>query len=411
MGNPQKALLRPDEVVISEHFAIKIFGMDWRNTKDLLGQHVLFNNWRSLTLAGIVENPPANSHIQFDVLLSMSMEESESYFHWDNHNYHTYVLLSKDADISDLDKKFDNYFRRQFNYTFNNQLSLQPLFSLYLHSNFAYYSDWAKTGNILYIRIFIAVGIMVLLIAVFNFINLSTARATQRAREVGVRKVVGAGRHQLVTQFLSESFIITMIAVGLAFVLLQVVLPVLNDISGKSLRILLQLPYFLIGIVAFSIVVSLMSGLYPAFYISRFQPASVLKGLVGIRSGNFFRRSLVVCQFTFSIILISASIVIYKQLRYIQNRHLGFDHSQLLHVKMKNKILDKANLIKSELASQPGIESVAATSSNVVEINSSTFGISWEGQESNDKFEITQVNVDVDFVETAGMNLGPRLSA
>ena len=179
-GNPEKALLRSDEVVISESFAIKIFGTDWKGSKGLLGQSVLFNNGQPLTLAGVVKNPPANSHIQFDVLLSMNMEESESYFHWDNHNYHTYVLLSKDADFANLDKKFDPYFHKQFNYTFNNALSLQPLYNIYLHSSFAYKSDWAKTGNIFYIRIFLAVGIMVLLIAAFNFINLSTARASQK---------------------------------------------------------------------------------------------------------------------------------------------------------------------------------------------------------------------------------------
>jgi ABC-type antimicrobial peptide transport system permease subunit len=315
------------------------------------------------------------------------------------------VLLNKDANIANLNNKLDPYFQKQFDYAFNNKLSLQPLHKIYLHSNFAYKSDWAKTGNILYIRIFLAVGIMVLLIAAFNFINLSTARASQRAREVGVRKVLGARRTQLVVQFLSESLIITLLAVGVAFVLLQGVLSNLNDIADKSLRIPFEEPYFLFAILGFSITVSLMAGLYPAFYISGFDPAKVLKGLLSMRSDHFFRRSLVVCQFTFSIILISGSIVIYQQLNFIQDRALGFDQSHLLYIKMRNKILDKVQLFKSALENQTSIDRVAATSNNLVEIGSSTFGISWEGQEPEDKFELTQINVDVDFVETAGMSL------
>jgi putative ABC transport system permease protein len=404
-GNPDKVLQRPDEVVISEDVAEKIFGADWKNSKELLGHPVLYNNRQPLTLSGVVKNPPANSHIQFDVLLSMSMEEPQSYYHWDNHNYHTYALLNHDANTIDLDNKLDPYFLKQFSYSFQNTLSLQPLYDIYLHSNFAYLTDWGKTGNIVYIRIFLAVGIMVLLIAVFNFINLSTARASQRAKEVGVRKVVGAAQRQLIVQFLSESAIITFMAVAFAIVLTQLTLPVLNDITGKSLLLLTSDPLFFLGIIGFSVMVSLMAGLYPAFYISRFRPAKVLKGLFTGQSKDFFRQSLVVCQFTFSIILITGSIVVYKQLRYMQDRDLGFDRSHLLYVKMKNKVLDKARVIKSELENQGSIRHVAATSANLIEINNSTFGISWEGQEAGDKFEVTQLNVDDDFIETADMKI------
>ena len=404
-GNPNKVLLRPDEVVISEDVAKTIFGADWKNSKEMLGHPVLYNNRQPLTLSGVVKNPPANSHIQFDVLLSMSLEESQRYYHWDNHNYHTYALLNNDVNTLDLDNKLDPYFLKQFSYSFHNSLSLQPLYDIYLHSNFAYLTDWGKTGSIVYIRIFLAVGIMVLLIAVFNFINLSTARASQRAKEVGVRKVVGAARRQLIVQFLSESAIVTFMSVGFAIVLTQLTLPVLNDITGKSLRLLTSDLLFLLGIIAFSVMLSLMAGLYPAFYISNFRPAKVLKGLFTGQSKHFFRQSLVVCQFTFSTILVTGSIVVYEQLRYMQDRDLGFDQSQLLYVKMKNKVLDKAHVIKSELENQGSTRHVAATSANLVEINNSTFGISWEGQEAGDKFEITQLNVDDDFIETADMEL------
>ena len=244
---------------------------------------------------------------------------------------------------------------------------------IYLYSKFDFQTDWSKTSDVIYIQIFLAVGLIVLFIAIFNFINLSTARALSRAKEVGVRKVIGAIHKQLIAQFLSESLLITFLSVGLALIILQFFLPLLNDISGKSLYVPFNDPYFDLTIIGFTIAIGVMAGIYPAFYLSNFRPVKVLKGFFALHSGQLFRRTLVVGQFMFSVILIIGTIVIYKQLAFLQNKNLGFDKSQLLYVNVKNNELRaKALLLKSDLQQQTSIAGVAAASTNLVDVINST---------------------------------------
>ena len=404
LGNPKKVLLSPDEIVITENMAARIFGSDWRRSSNLLGQQIQLDNGRVLTLAGVAQNSPTNSHIQFDVLLSCHFDELNSPNHnWNSNYYLTYILLNPEADVMAFNEKLFNYLDK-YTSKENTTLSLQPLSDIYLHSVFVE-GNWCKTGSIIYVQIFLAMGSAVILIALFNFINLSTARAMSRAKEVGVRKVVGGLRKQLMTQFLSESFITTLLAVGLALLLVQLFLPVLNDISGKSLKVPLRDPSFEFVLLVFTLITGLLAGIYPAFYLSGFQPAKVLKGFFAVRSRLSFRQSLVVCQFTFSIILIIGTTVIYKQLIFLQHKSLGFDQSRLLYIPMVNELRTKASLMKTELANHTSIAGVATTSDNLINLRRGTTKFEWEGRQSGDGFLMTHLDIDSDFLSITGMTL------
>jgi putative ABC transport system permease protein len=406
LGDTGKILLDPGEIVITERMAARFFGKNWRYSDSLLGQSFRLNDEASFVLAGIAKDPPSNSHIQFDVLLSFEYEAQANArrLEWQNNNYQTYLLLNPRADAAAFSRDLHKYILR-FSPKSNVRLSLQPLRSIYLYSNFAFNTNWGKMSNILYTRIFLAVGIIVLLIAVFNFINLSTARAIQRAREVGVRKVIGAFRAQLVTQFLCESLLMSLLSVAIALLLLYLFLPVLNNISGKSLSIPFSSYFFILNILAFTIVIGIAAGIYPAFYLSRFRPVKVLKGVFNIGSGQLFRHTLVVSQFTLSIILIIGATVIYRQLAFMQNKDLGFDKSQLICLNLKNEVKEKAVLLKHDLQLQSSIASVTASSHNLIDVNNSTYGINWEGQDPDDSFTMSMMNVDPDFISTTGMKL------
>ena len=253
------------------------------------------------------------------------------------------------------------------------------------------------------------VGLIVLLIAVINFINLATARASQRAKEVGVRKSVGAQRSSLIAQFLGEAWLMTSVAMIAALLLAETLLPVFNDLATKSLRVPYKLPTFWLILLGLAIVVSLLTGLYPAFFLSSFKPVSVLKpGLSGTvynsRVSWTLRQSLVVGQFVLSITLAISTVVIYRQLTFLQSAKLGFDKSQLLYVKLKGDLRAKSLLLRNEVAKLPGVDQVSVATGNLVDINNSS-PIEWEGQPPKDKFLITQMNIDADFVKTTGMSM------
>ena len=416
-GNSQKALLGPDDVVITESIAAKVFGSEWQHSNTLLGQQILYNNERVLTLAGVIQDPPRNSHIQYDVLLSFRFDETNTrHYNWNSNNYHTYILVNPDADANALDTKLNKHLTKYSPET-TTTLSLQRLSDIYLFSKFDFHTDWSKTSDVVYIKVFLAVGLIVLFIAIFNFINLSTARAMSRAKEVGVRKVIGAVHKQLIAQFLSESLIMAFLSICLALIILQFFLPLLNNISGKSIYVPFHDVYFISAILGLTLVVGVMAGIYPAFYLSNFKPAKALKGFFTVKSGQVFRRTLVVGQFTFSVMLVIGTMVIYKQLIYLQNKNLGFDRSQLLYVNLKNDLREKASLFKADLEQQTNIAGVAATSTNLVDVMNSTGAIKWEGQEAEDNFLMTQINIDEDFLAAtrmelvAGRNFDPAITS
>lgn len=413
-GNPGTVFRGPNEVIFSEAMAARFFGADWPH-KNVLGQLVQLSTDQTLTLVGIARNPPIRSHIQFDVLIPFKwVEKNDSWnLKWNSNSYHTYVQLRPDRSGETTNsvafgEKIKNQLKR-YDGGNETQLFLQPLSAVYLHSKFAFETDFGKRSDIAYVRIFVAVGLIVLLIAIINFINLATARASGRAKEVGVRKTVGAQRLSLVGQFLSEALLMTGLAVVAALLLAEALLPLFNDIAGKALQIPYQLPLFWATLAGLTGVVSLLTGLYPAFFLSSFRPALVLKGVFNVKTGRSFRQSLVVGQFALSIAMAIGTVIIFRQLAFMQNTKLGFDKSQLLHVALKGELRAKAAQFKDRVAQLPGVARASVTTSNLIDIMSST-GVEWEGgpasrQGPKDEFLMTHINVDADFMATTGMSL------
>ncbi|MDJ1498681.1 ABC transporter permease [Cytophagaceae bacterium DM2B3-1] len=407
-GNSGTVLSNPDDIVITPRIAAQLFGSDWRQSDSLIGTMLTFPNGRTLTVAGVAAPPPTNSHIQFDALLSAQfdrLDTNSGNYTWDNNAYHTYILLNSQARTEPFAAKLYHYLDKFTSNTDPTTLSLQPLSDIYLHSDFDFQSDWSKTSNSIYIRIFLTTGSIVLLIALFNFVNLSTARAMKRAREVGVRKAIGAVKNQLVIQFMGEAIGTTFIAVGVALLLVQLFLPAVNDISGKLLQVPFQDTRFCLTLFVFTFLTGVLAGIYPALHLSDFQPVVVLKSFSATHSGKLLRQSIVVAQFSLSVVLMVSTIVIYKQLTFIQNKNLGFDKSQLLYVRLKNELRAKGALIKAELKKQASIAQVTTTSGNLVDLNTSTDSFQWEGQPAGDRLLITHMNIDPDFLATTGMTL------
>lgn len=406
IGSPKSVFNNPDEVVITEKSAEFFFGEDW-NKKDILGTALVLNSTDklSLKLVGVVKNMPTNSHIQADVFLPFKFVEKYDEWSqkWNSNNYHTYLKINNKTTLATFEKKIAGYLKKYETGT-ETVLGLQPLSTIYLESKFDFQTDWGKRSDIFYVYLFITVGLIVLLIAVFNFINLSTAHATQRVKEVGVRKTIGAGRGSLIYQFLLEASLVVVLAVVIALIITNQLLPVLNELSDKTLVIPIYTSGFWAILVFFSISITLLSGLYPAFVLSSYQPAKVLKGFFTINAGKYFRQSLVVGQFTLSIILIVSTFVIFRQLTFMQNKSLGFDKEHLLYVKLKGNLKQNAVIFKNEVAKIAGVESVSTTTNNLVNVANSS-NIEWEGQPPKDEFSITQMNIDPDFVRTVGAKL------
>jgi putative ABC transport system permease protein len=416
MGNPDKVFTEPNQVVITDRMAANLFGRDWMTDSQLLGKTIVYSRKQGergtlvdeLILAGVIKEPPVNSHIQFEVVLTYD-PRADGNNNWLSNNYLTYVQLKPGTNSADMNRKLDGYLNKYIsmeNANFTSQaFYLQPLTDIYLHSDFDFHTDWTKTSSIVYVRIFFAVGMIVLLIAVFNFINLSTARAIRRAKEVGVRKTIGAYRSQLMTQFMSESFLITFISVVLALVLVGIGLPFLNAVASKSLTLPVTERTFAIALLLFIVIVSLLTGFYPSIYLSGFQPTKVLKGVFDIRSGRRFRQVLVVTQFTFTAILVAGSIIIYKQLSFLRDKDLGFDKSQLIYLKTENLPNKHAQLLKLDLQKQSAVIGASSVSNGLIDVTNSTVDFEWEGKLPEDKFRITRLNVDAWYLSTTGIKL------
>ncbi len=411
IGNRETVLKRHDEIVLNETVASQLFGNEWRTKSNVLGTAIRLTAWgneKPYTIVGVAEDAPVNSHIRYSVLMPMMAIENDTDFAWDNNSYQTYIQLDASADPAAFDQKIRKYIDRYSDYNSKDDkrtLLLQPMKDVYLHSDFAFDTNEAMTSSMVYTQVFFAVGLMVLLIAIFNFVNLSTARATHRAKDVGIRKVVGALYKQLIAQFLVESFILTALGVLIALGLLQLFMPLLNDISGKSLVVPFTSPAFLLTAGAATVMISLLAGLYPAFYLSAFSPSRVLKGFTKVRSGITFRRVLVVGQFAFSVILVIGSIVIYKQLQFIQDKDLGFDREQLIHVHLRNKMRWQGMMFKEQLKGESSIVSAAPLSGMFVDFSNATYAFKWEGQDAEDKMLMYQMNTDSDLLHTIGMKL------
>jgi len=412
-GDVKTALTQPHTVVITRATAKKYFGGE-----DAVGKTLDFdNNMATYKVTGVIDNIPSNSHFHFDMFLSMTGWEPAKSDSWMGGNFYTYLLLKPGTDYAKMEARFpamvEKYMGPQIQKQMGLSLSqfrtkgnslgfaLQPLTSIHLHS--ATNNEFEPGGNASYVYIFGGIAVFMLLIACINFINLSTASASKRAKEVGVRKVAGSGRFQLISQFLSESVMITVFALIIAFVLLQLALPAFNDISGKQLNLSIKpsLAFILLGLL-----VGVLAGIYPAFYLSSFRPIAVLKGKVAGNNKSFgLRSSLVVFQFFISVGLIIGTIVVYQQMKFIQNKNLGYNKEQLITIQNSYVLGRNEQVFKQQMLQDPRI--VRATASMYKPAGPSNYNNALAYPQGNDNLIVNGVDyhVDEDYIPTFGMHI------
>ncbi len=378
-GNPKTALLSSHEIIISESLAIKYFGKKWRQNANILGQTFRLNGQDDFILAGIAKDVPVNSSIQFEVLLPISylFKTDEWSNKWNSNNYHTYLLLNSDADAKALEGKLGDKLT-VYNPETKDKMELQSLKDQYLKSAFDFQTDWGKRSNIRYIQIFSGVGLLLLIIACINFINLSTARSLKRSVEVGVRKVTGASRSQLILQFLVESVIVALISGVLAILIINAAQPFLYKLSGYSLNFQLSGLFFIGLFSIFIIIIGCIAGMYPAFVLSAFKPVSVIKNRNKAMSGRHFRQGLVIFQFAISVTLIICTFFMYQQLQFIQDKDLGFNKEQLISVRLGGALKGTSALFKEDLEKQSSIMAALRPPCRSL---MSTIQLTWNGKE------------------------------
>lgn len=388
-----------NSLLITEHIAEKYFG-----DEDPVGKTLYINNEEVYTVTGVLKNIPVNSHLQFDIIGNFDKLEKLGYYvGWNNNFYYGYALLQEGVDHHTLGPKFDQYMRENQGNERTN-FWLQPLPEIHLHSDFDIdvYSHTEPTYQ--YIRIFYIIGILIILIAIINYINLSTARSTRRALEVGIRKVHGAKRSQLIRQFMGESFLLVLFSYLIAMLLVEIALPLFNQFTGKAVSVNYSDPHFTIGIVILIILTSLISGGYPALFLSSYNPAQILKG--NIKAGPAsFRRILVIIQFSIAIIMIISTGIIYRQLTYIQNLNLGIDKEMVLYSRIRGSLYQEYFTFKQELSDYPSIISISYCSNLPTYNVASTSGIDWEGKSEETNVLIHRFIVDHDYIPTFGIEL------
>jgi len=403
-GKAATALTTSEAVAISRQMASVFFG----SPEKAIGQTIRFENKDELVVTAVYEDMPANSSMRADFLRSWVafVKENKWANHWGNTDPLTFVQLRKGADAAKTEAKIKDFiFRYQAkDKSFYAELALQPYAEKYLHSNFK--NGRLEGGRIEYVQLFTLVAVFILLIACINFMNLATARSTRRAKEVGLRKVIGAMRSSLIWQFIGEAMLLTFFSMAIAVVLVYALLPAFNTLTGKQLSIPVTKPVFWIALVSLLAVTGFVAGSYPALFLSSLKPVKVLKGGVRFgRAATWFSKGLVVFQFTLSILLIVGMMVIYRQMDYIQTKNLGYDRDNLVYIPIEGELISKYTLFKEEISKQPGISSVSKMRNSPTVIGHHTPSISWPGKDPQLSISFADAVVGYDFVKTMKLQL------
>lgn len=394
-GDETIALEAPQSIIISKAMANKYFG-----SNNPMGQTIRIDNKDDMTVTGVLKNLKTPSHLKFDFLIPMTylartnrdLQETV----WDNFNFYSYVKLFpsalKQVDIKSLGTKVNEL------YTANESelkvnFSLQPLTDIHLYSNFL--GDVPGHGNIQYVYIFFFIAVFILLIACINFMNLSTARSARRAREVGFRKVAGAGRKQLIVQFLTESSLIAFLSLLIAIGIVLLVMPAFNLISGHQMSLDYFDPTLILGTLIITLIIGLLAGSYPALYLSGFKPVKVLSMQRNPGGGHqIFRNILVIVQFVFSIMLIIGTVVVHQQQGYIRDRNLGYDKENLLYIALRGPIRDNQEALRSALQNNNLTERFSIVGELPTNLVNATIDIEWAGKNPDQQVLFSTLDVD-----------------
>jgi putative ABC transport system permease protein len=407
-GNAQNAFKETNSVVISETMSKKFFG-----DADPVGKTLTLNAKQNFsvdglfTVTGVFKDLPANSSFQFQWLSSFELWENKNSWlkgQWGNNIVETYAEVEPSANINSINKQLKDYLATK-NTGNTTQMFMFPMNDWNLHNNFT--DGKEDGGKIRYVKLFSTIAWIILLIACINFMNLSTARSEQRAKEVGVRKVMGAGKNKLIIQFIGESLMMSFIAVFVAAGLIYIMLPAFNSLVEKQLSIDLFNPVHLGFIIGIGFITGLIAGSYPAFYLSSFNPVYVLKG-IKIKAGsgvNFIRKGLVVSQFVISIVLIISTIIIYQQVNHIKTRNLGYNKDNLLNVNLQGQLKDHFDVIKNDLIATGAVDNAALNEFLAMQVYGSSNDFRWDGKDPNDKVSVNNNHVGPGFIKTMGIKL------
>lgn len=417
-GNPAKALNRPFTVILTKDMAQKYFG-----NANPLGKSIFLKYLnQNYDITGVVDNLPGNTHFQFEFLASMnSLADSKNEF-WLSNNYFTYILVKPGTDINRLSTKINDLALKYcgpdvlkylnasvadfFKAGNKMQYSLEKLDDIHLYSTSPISLDEEGNGDITYVYIFIMVALFILIIGCVNFVNLATARSASRSKEVGLRKVFGSAKIQLVSQFLSESTILCLISIVLSISLVELLLPKFNDLLQLHLRLSIINPVYLIGsLLLLTILVSFMAGFYPALYLSAFKPVEVLKGkLKSGSSGSWLRNILVVFQFTIGIFILVSTFLISRQLYFIQHKKLGYDKENLIVIERTHPIRNSIKVFMDELRSNPIIAGVSLSNDVPGRVKNNN-GLMVEGLPTTDTKMFTEFSADYEYDKTMGIEM------
>jgi putative ABC transport system permease protein len=398
-GKAAEVLKDKNSIVISDELARKLFS----RTDNIIGQPVRFQQRQTFFVAGVFKAPPSNSSQQFDFVLSFEyLYEQQSWVKsWDGTGPHNFILVKEGTDINLLNQKIAGLITRASGDTSRRPVATR-FSDIYLQNTFNH--GVSTESKIVYVRLFSLIALFILVIACINFMNLSTAKAARRMKEVGIKKVVGARRPQLIAQFLSESIVMTLFSTGLAVALAWLLLPAFNNLTGKGIALHpdLRLIAALLGI---TIVSGLFAGSYPALYLSKFNPLVVLKGkLPSSLTEVLSRKGLVIFQFTLSAILIVSVLVIYRQVRYIQSTDPGYNKENIVKFDAEGKLQQSQTSFTEALKRVPGVVNACFTTHNMTGRSFGTYAINWEGRDPRGAIYFEGFNCSYDFFETMGMH-------
>ncbi|MCK5148285.1 ABC transporter permease [bacterium] len=391
-GTPETALIHPHSLVLTESTAKRYFG-----SSDVLDRMVRINSQWDYKITGVIKDIPGNSHFTSRGFIPFkTLEEfGANLDRWDKFSYSVYAELVPDVDLSALNQKIHDHIRLH-NENTRMTLSMQSLLDIHLHSNNIW--GYGGRGDIRYLIIFSSIALFLLVAACINFMNLATARAARRAKEVALRKTVGADRSVLVRQFFGESILITLIALVLAIIIAGIALPYFNQLAGQSLTFVQLIQWkIIVGIIGISIFTGLLAGTYPALFLSAFQPAKVLNGAVGSGARHsVFRRILVSVQFILTIGLLTSTFIINRQMKFVSNQKLGFDKERVLVIRMAGAMSQHSVQIKNALMQNPQIMNISLCSNLPDNLPTSVTVNDWEGREGDFKFNAHTLTCDAD---------------
>ncbi|SEL96324.1 ABC-type transport system, involved in lipoprotein release, permease component [Chitinophaga rupis] len=404
-GNKEQAFSNKSDVLLSKDIAIKLFH-DFRN---ITGKTITWYRGKgdpvngTYMVSGIFEAPPSNSTLQFDILFShpLYVATTRQDINWYSSDPSTYVVLKKGIDPQQVDKKIKDFIRSKNGAESDGTLFLQHYSGKYLYNH--YENGKVSGGRIEYVKLFSIIAFFILIIACINFMNLSTAKASQRLKEVGIKKVVGASRRSLILQYLGESALMALLSLVIALLLVIISLPAFKGITGKDLTLHFDAS-FILSLTGITLATGFIAGSYPALYLSGFKPLRVLKGGSNTAAGeSWIRKGLVVFQFTISVVLIVSVLVVYWQMKLIQTKNLGYNKDNIIRITNEGKIQEDLSSFLSELKNTPGVINASDVEGDMLGNHSGGGGIDWPGKTG--RIEFSGLYVDYDLMETIGLSM------